>query len=333
MPNWCHNLWTITGDPVRVRECFEALTCITDKGDVHVTFDKLAPMPGILKSVVAAGAVIDGVRVAPCIQERDPPGYRALTPEEAQEYAGIGVPDWLEWRLQNWGCKWPPGDSQCELEEGFACISFKSAWGPATPHYSDLAERTEETGMSAPWGPAKPLFRRLAERFQDLGLQGRYDNPEGKLAGRLCSLAGTREVVDMPVPDEEEPSAREPNFLASFHVLERGNVIWDNHDERLTEQLTEQLKSYFGGSLPEGCSVDVDVVSNIRAKLFTTLSAVHLPVVASDETGALGEANAILLGAFGPSIEPHLGNNITVRPYKAPEAKVRAEPDSEPAPG
>ena len=40
------------------------------------------------------------------------------------------MPDWYNWRLENWGCKWDCAEAQIDEWDGGAIYSFDTPWGP-----------------------------------------------------------------------------------------------------------------------------------------------------------------------------------------------------------
>ena len=43
---------------------------------------------------------------------------------------GGGMPDWYNWRVDNWGTKWDAGEAGFEASPGGRLYTFETAWGP-----------------------------------------------------------------------------------------------------------------------------------------------------------------------------------------------------------
>ncbi len=71
-----------------------------------------------------------------------------------------GMPDWYNWRIENWGTKWGPGEVDLDVKDRSgdttAVFSFETAWAPpeawlahVAPQYPELSFRLSyrEPGM------------------------------------------------------------------------------------------------------------------------------------------------------------------------------------------
>ena len=106
MPNWCENQVTIEHeDPAKLRVLADAFA----EGKFLQAVD---PMPDPLPPVLKA-ANLDS------------------------------LPDWYNWRLQHWGCKWDVGGDGriLSLTNDTLSISFDSPWAPPTVAYEKLVEQ------------------------------------------------------------------------------------------------------------------------------------------------------------------------------------------------
>ena len=162
MPNWCENIWRIAGrNETEAREIFDVLTTeifdvLTTEGrdaERRVTFEKLLPMPAILEKLTRGGAMIDGERVSVWIEEADADGVcvrRTPTAEEQAEIDATGAPDWYEWRLAHWGCKWDAAHtSEADLDGDLVTLRFDTPWGPPVGVIDAIRERWPEANLSA----------------------------------------------------------------------------------------------------------------------------------------------------------------------------------------
>lgn len=104
MPNWCDNQVTIEhDDPAEIQRLHDAF----QKGEFLQAID---PMPD--------------------------------DPKPSPADAGLGsLPDWYNWRLQHWGCKWDVGgdDGSADiLTPNMLSLSFLSPWAPPLVAYQKL---------------------------------------------------------------------------------------------------------------------------------------------------------------------------------------------------
>lgn len=104
MPNWCSNQATIHhSDPLVILKITEAFK----EGNF---FNTILPMPE----------------------------------NPTVEHSGVltSMPDWYQWRVQNWGTKWDVGGDGSLVENSPTEIdvSFDSAWGPPIELYQKMVD-------------------------------------------------------------------------------------------------------------------------------------------------------------------------------------------------
>lgn len=113
MPNWVHNNVEV-GDVRILKECVSKNE--DDKG-FYFDFNKIAPMPKELENSSA------------------PNSNEQLAKKMIKKY---GSPDWYHWRLDNWGTKWLPSNTEiiwdCNAE-------FDTAWSTPEPIFQKLSEK------------------------------------------------------------------------------------------------------------------------------------------------------------------------------------------------
>lgn len=104
MPNWCGNQVTVEhSNPEEILRLYNAF----NEGKF---LQAVCPMPDPLPAVV--------------------------------KEAGLGsLPDWYNWRLQNWGCKWDIEGGADIISEDMLSISFDSPWAPPIIAYQKLVEQ------------------------------------------------------------------------------------------------------------------------------------------------------------------------------------------------
>lgn len=124
MPNWCNNNIEITGPTEKVTSIFEKAHS-EDSGLLNA----LVPQPDNLFT-------------------------GNLGEQERQDCEEQGIPNWYDWNVQNWGCKWDVDSEGLELHDngdGTATISgyFDSPWGPPIECYETFQDQNEDCTVLA----------------------------------------------------------------------------------------------------------------------------------------------------------------------------------------
>lgn len=113
MPNWVHNNVSF-GTPKILKEC---LTKYEDDKGKYFDFNKVVPMPKELS-------------------DYDAPNYdEKIANEMVKKY---GSPDWYHWRLDNWGTKWIPSNTELLSEYD---LEFDTAWSTPEVIFQKLSEK------------------------------------------------------------------------------------------------------------------------------------------------------------------------------------------------
>jgi hypothetical protein len=107
MPNWCSNNFSITGCVESIKDLWDSAQTAND-GEFGL-LEAIAPQPDF--------------------------------PEEQEDQV---MPNWWNWRVDNWGTKWDVSDEGLEFidhGDGTASITgwFDSAWSPPIGAYEQLA--------------------------------------------------------------------------------------------------------------------------------------------------------------------------------------------------
>ncbi len=144
MPNWTANRIQAEGKTADLRELIETI-----KGpDSCLDFNKIIPMPEILRHTGEGSCTIDGVKTDSWWIENPDAGYaeqktRLLSVDEKAQLAALGVKSWYDWSLKNWGTKW--NACECEMEDNSKYdaveITFNTAWSEPTGIYEVLANK------------------------------------------------------------------------------------------------------------------------------------------------------------------------------------------------
>jgi len=98
MPNWCRNDLDIVGQENVVNDFIEVAKLEIDEGIVPLCFANLYPEPDYDKNPSEDSSV---------------------------------MPDWYNWRIENWGTKWDLDiNTQFDSGIGWASYVFDTAWSP-----------------------------------------------------------------------------------------------------------------------------------------------------------------------------------------------------------
>lgn len=136
MPNWVYN--TIDCSDKNVLN-FIKKNCLEDGG--HFTFDKLLPMPTILKGITCPTQVVPDKKFKKLILlNEDREKFELLTQGIADDCISesankqllkeYGAVNWYDWACNTWGCKWDASGSKLNPEESIWV--FFTPWSPPT---------------------------------------------------------------------------------------------------------------------------------------------------------------------------------------------------------
>jgi hypothetical protein len=141
MPNWCSNRLVVTG----TREELRVLLRSVHRAETgrYTVLESLVPEPAVLREINAPN-------------NDDPFAVR-------QRRARYGAADWYEWRLKNWGTKWPDIDT---------AVSWRS------PRSINLRFWTA-------WNPPIEAIARISARLPDLRFELVFEEPTAPLESRL----------------------------------------------------------------------------------------------------------------------------------------------------
>lgn len=135
MPNHCYNKVEIHTWGDEGPTAAEIRDAITSEDYPTIDFDKIIPMPEILKNT-GSGAksfIVDGeeVRVRTWYCNHQTGEERRFTEEEEKEIAALGCTSWYDWAIDHWDTKWNAYDDEViDDDENSYIISFHTAWGP-----------------------------------------------------------------------------------------------------------------------------------------------------------------------------------------------------------
>ena len=144
MPNHISNRLTIEAGPEQVKAIFLAIQGQdTDRADMPIDFNRITPIPAVLKNTGKGSSTFDGKRVENWWTdnehsynhpERKPD--RLLTDEEQAAIARTGFDNWYDWSIAKWGTKW---NAYHLARSGDNVVTFQTAWSAPLPVIATLA--------------------------------------------------------------------------------------------------------------------------------------------------------------------------------------------------
>lgn len=154
MPNWTFNTIYASGEEADIRAFIE-----TVKWEDRVfDFNRLIPMPALLKHTGTGHRTIDGEEVTswyvinPDDLCPDDDGVRLFTPEEEAELTRIGSRSWYDWAITHWGTKWNTQHAEeIDRAPGLVVLHFETAWCPPLPVFEAMFERFPQITFECTW--------------------------------------------------------------------------------------------------------------------------------------------------------------------------------------
>lgn len=153
MPNWCRNTVSILGSNENVREVVEFLR----SEETHFSLENILPTP----------------------------------PETLERKTeGKVMPDWYDWRVENWGTKWETDAPEPETD-----------YNPPEAEEDDIGYAKAKYSFDTAWAPPEEAINTLAKRFPKVAIHLAYDEPGMDFGGVTFWLHGTvseRATFDSP---------------------------------------------------------------------------------------------------------------------------------------
>ena len=132
MPNWCENWGDITHED---KTKMDALRIAVNRG--HLLAFAVPQPPHIDKCVrdcdKHSRLMLRDKKAEPLTEAE-----QAWLDEYEARPRGL-MPDWYDWRVDNWGTKWEVDCHRNDYLDGTLTIGFDSAWGPPTLAFQQLA--------------------------------------------------------------------------------------------------------------------------------------------------------------------------------------------------
>lgn len=155
MPNWTSNRIYIEGEEADIRAFLDAVKWEDELFD----FNRIIPMPEILKHTASGFMTIDGVEVRSWyIADRATAGSaekaRLFTPEEQAILAEIGHSNWYDWACDKWGTKWGACRvviDDTSIQYGCIEITFETAWCAPVPVLQKIVEMFPKLSFDCRW--------------------------------------------------------------------------------------------------------------------------------------------------------------------------------------
>lgn len=176
MPNHVTTRCTVTGPAVDVAAFRAKMFALDEEGNLFFDFNKIIPMPLILRDIEESGVAKQGASLIQLRAERDAPfatggmyefeieriradvempreniqavakAYLEKHPEfelkGSQRLRAIletGFASWYPWSIENWGTKWGAYDFELVSDEPLV-FKFETAWSFPMPVLNDLAK-------------------------------------------------------------------------------------------------------------------------------------------------------------------------------------------------
>lgn len=155
MPNWTQNTIRADGPEAALRAFMDAIKGLEDPID----FERIIPMPPILRNTCSGFREFDGRQVETWFQSKHPAfdgsdadDARPFTPEEEAMLKDLGHTSWYSWSIQHWGTKWNACHGEItEQQPGFVEIRFDTAWSMPQPVAEKVFEMFPDLEICWTW--------------------------------------------------------------------------------------------------------------------------------------------------------------------------------------
>lgn len=152
MPNWTSNTIRAEGCAADLRAFLETVKWQDEIFD----FNRLIPMPELLRHTGTGGCTIDGQQVQDWYikDPSDAGGVRLFTDAEEAELKEIGHRSWYDWSVENWGTKWNACHTEIAencIDEGYIEIRFDTAWSAPMPIFHEMFEMFPRLSFTCFW--------------------------------------------------------------------------------------------------------------------------------------------------------------------------------------
>jgi hypothetical protein len=177
MPNWCENDLVIKGKPKDLNELVE----FVKSSDENIfDFDKIIPMPEVLKGVMTGFITIDGKKYENW--RKDDTGIEQEELDRWREE--YGHDNWYSWSIENWGTKWNASEPfVATLCDDRITYTFNTAWSPPIPVIAALAEKFPKLKFSLKYYERGCAFKGYAKYAKGVVVEEGSGTYAGKRGG------------------------------------------------------------------------------------------------------------------------------------------------------
>lgn len=145
MPNWCFNDISIRANSKTLNEIEEFVkgkTYTLEGGvwkehDLDFCFHSIVPQP--LAILPPDHPYHNGNEM----------GVEEIMERVAEVYKKNHMPDWWNWRVENWGTKWEIDNVDVSTSRGWLKYSFSTAWSPPAPVIIALSKKFPDATIFA----------------------------------------------------------------------------------------------------------------------------------------------------------------------------------------
>lgn len=149
MPNWCTNCLTVQGEPDVVQKFRE-----------ENTYVEVGP---------EAGMADGDTNVLPLSFEAQIPTPRDENGELIKGDGSTTMPDWYNWRVENWGTKWDLSDDTDVVFDGSGYLQYR---------------------FDTAWAPPVNWLETIVTKYPDLRFDMEYEEPGMAFAGSVTFEGG-----------------------------------------------------------------------------------------------------------------------------------------------
>jgi hypothetical protein len=155
MPNWTSNTIRAAGKERDLRAFLEAVKWQDEIFD----FNRLIPMPTLLRHTASGSQVFDGKRFDNWFVENPDAAWnerieRPFTADEEAALKDIGYTNWYDWSVAHWGTKWNACRAEIVeecFEGGLVAIAFDTAWAPPLPVFYQMFALFPALSFTCSW--------------------------------------------------------------------------------------------------------------------------------------------------------------------------------------
>ena len=181
MPNWCNNTITIKGSTETIKQLWE------DAQAAEGLLEAMVPSP---KDMFRGN----------------------LGEKERQECIEKGIPNWWDWSIANWGCKWDVSTEGLEFHDNGDGTAEITGW------------------FDSPWGPPIEAYNKFCEDMDGVYLEAFYEESGMCFVGCWDSEGGD-DYYDYPEATSKTIRDTVPEYLVEHFALDERLAEWEEEEE------------------------------------------------------------------------------------------------------